>query len=63
MQLIGFTSNGEFNYLRMRGNSRPLSIIQIRQDVRNKYNKLGQKKLIDMLTPISKKMISVHSGC
>ena len=58
--MLGFTSNGEFNYLHVRGNSRPLSIFQIRQDVRTKYNRLGQKKMINMLTPISKKSANIY---
>ena len=53
----GFSSDGAFNYLRVRGNSRPLSIIQIRQDVRAKYNRLSQKTMLKMLTPISKKVL------
>ena len=47
----GFTSNGEFNSLRSRGYTRPLSMLQIRSDVRRKYARLGKKKMFDMLTP------------
>ena len=51
---IGFVSDGEFNYLRMKGYTRPLSVLQIRADVRRKYCRLSSKKLLAMLTPQSK---------
>ena len=38
--ISGFVSNGEFNYLRTKGYTRQLSVLQIRTDVRNKYIKL-----------------------
>ena len=47
----GFVSNGEFNYLRSKGCTRPLSVLQICADVRNKYSRLKQETLLDMLTP------------
>ena len=31
-----FVTNGEFNGLRMRGNSRPLYVLQVRSDARSK---------------------------
>ena len=49
--LIGFVSNGEFNYMRSRGYTRPLSVLQIRTDVRNKYNRMQANTLLNMLTP------------
>jgi len=49
----GFVSDGEFNNLRLKGYMRPLSVLQIRSDVRKKYNKLSSKKLQAMLTPQS----------
>ena len=49
----GFVSDGEFNYLRMKGYTRPLSVLQVRSDVRKKYSKLSSKKLLAMLTPKS----------
>ena len=51
---LGFVSDGEFNYLRMKGYTRPLSVLQIRADVRRKYSRLSPKKLLAMLTPNSK---------
>ena len=50
---IGFVTDGEFNYLRTKGYTRPLSVIQIRCNVRNKYcnSRLSHGKLIAMLTP------------
>jgi len=50
---LGFVSDGEFNYLRLKGYTRPLSVLQIRSDVRRKYSKLSSKKLSAMLTPKS----------
>ena len=47
----GFVSNGEFNYMRSKGYTRPLSVLQIRTNVRTKYNKIRQKTLLAMLTP------------
>ena len=35
----GFVSNGEFNYLRSMGYTRPLSVLQIRTDVHNMYSR------------------------
>ena len=49
-------SDGEFNYLRMKGYTRPLSVLQIQADGRRKYSRLSSKKLLAMLTPKSKFM-------
>lgn len=48
---IGFVTNGEWNSIRMKGNTRPLSVLQIRAEVRKKYATIGVKKLEGMLTP------------
>lgn len=50
--IIGFVANGEYNELRQSGYSRPLSVLKIKSDVRAKYLKIGEKKLLDMITPI-----------
>ena len=47
--LLGFVTNGEFNYMRSKGYTRPLSALQIRIDVRNKY-KIKAETLLNMLT-------------
>ena len=47
----GFCSNGEFNSLRVKGNTRPVSIFEIRRLSRKKYSQFGFKRLIAMLTP------------
>ena len=47
----GFTSNGEWNSLRSKGNSRPLSIFEVRSLARRKYSHLSAKRMIGMLTP------------
>ena len=49
--LVGFVTNGEFNYMRSKGYTRPLSVLQIRTDVHNKYNKIKAETLLNMLTP------------
>lgn len=54
---VGFVSNGEFNYMRSKGYTRPLSVLQIRTNVRSKYNKICQKTLLAMLTP-KRKLLS-----
>ena len=41
----GFVSDGELNYLRLKGYKRSLSMLQIRSDVRKKYSKPSSKKL------------------
>ena len=51
ISLAGFVSDGEFNYMRSKGYTRPLSILQIRTDVRNKFSKTKQDVLLCMLTP------------
>ena len=48
---IGFATNGEWNSLRENGNTRPLSIFEIRKRVRNQYGKLKESTLLKMLTP------------
>lgn len=50
MNGLGFVTNGEWNSLRTKGNTRPLSVHEIRAGVRKKYAKLGLKKLQGMLT-------------
>ncbi|XP_065889311.1 uncharacterized protein [Dysidea avara] len=52
MNVAGFTSDGEWNSLRTKGNSRPLSVFQIRADVRSKYTHMSMKRMIEMITPI-----------
>ena len=51
-ELVGFTSDGEWNSLRTKGNSRPLSVFQIRADVRSKYSHMSMKRMVEMITPI-----------
>jgi hypothetical protein len=51
MYLSGFTSNGEFNSLRCRGITRPLSVLQVRADVRGKYGGMRHGKMKGMLSP------------
>ena len=50
----GLVTNGEWNSLRTAGNTRPLSVFQIRSNVRSKYSRMGETKLMKMLTPVCK---------
>lgn len=52
--VTGFTTDGEWNTLRSKGNSQPLSILQIRSDANAKYAHMKQTKLIGMFTPMCK---------
>ena len=47
----GFTSNGEFNSLRCTGNTRPLTILQLKANCRAKYGAMGKQKMRAMLSP------------
>lgn len=49
--ISGFTSNGEHNSIRNRGYTRPLTVLQIRSDIRTKYSRLSETALTEMLTP------------
>ena len=50
--LLRFTTNGEFNSLRWKGNKRPLSVLQVRSDVRAWYQRKGLNTLMEMITPM-----------
>ena len=47
----GFVSNGEYNSFRVKGYTRPLSVLQLMLDARRKYSQMGVKKMSAMLTP------------
>lgn len=49
---IGFTTNGEFNSLRWKDNTRPLTVLQVKSEVRSRYQHKGFKTLMEMLTPV-----------
>lgn len=53
IHLLGFVSNGEYNVLRAKGYTRPLSVLKIKADVRVKYSKMGIKKMTEMISPES----------
>ena len=48
---VGFTTDGEWNSLRTKGYSRPLSVFQIRSDARSKFSRMSLKRMIAMITP------------
>ena len=58
--ITGFTTNGEFNSLRWKGNTRPLTILQVRTEARLKYQNKGLKTLMDMVTPCGTDKSYVH---
>ena len=47
----GFTSNGEFNSLRCTGNTRPLTVLQLKANCRAKYGAMGKQQMQAMLSP------------
>ena len=51
LKSVGFTTNGEWNSLRAQGNTRPLSVVQLRSIARSKYSHMGYQKMCGMLTP------------
>ena len=51
---LGFVTNGEWNSLRTRGNTRPLSVFQIRSEAKAKYSHTGLKQMIGMISPVRK---------
>ena len=52
--MIGFVSDGEFNFLRTKGYTRPLSVLQIQSNVRNKYSKMSLQKMLALISPKGK---------
>ena len=48
--VVGFCSDGEFNSLRNRGYTRPLSLFAVRSDVRSKYSRMSISTMKAMLT-------------
>jgi len=60
---VGFVTDGEWNSLRTKGNMRPLSVLQIRADVRAKYSRMGFKKLSEMLMPYCTYMCDCYAVC
>ncbi len=48
---IGFCSDGEFNSMRNRGYTRPVSVFLIRSQVHAKYARLSESIMLAMLTP------------
>ena len=47
---LGLVTDGEFNSLRSKGSTRPLSIVQIRSESRKKYARMSEAKMRGMLT-------------
>ena len=49
--VTGFVSDGEFNFLRAKGYTCPLSVFQVRSNVRNLYSRMSSRKMLGMITP------------
>lgn len=49
----GFVSNGEHNTMRVKGYTRPLSVLQIKSQAKKKYSRMGLSTMLWMLTPRS----------
>lgn len=47
----GMVTNGEHNGLRIKGNTRPLHVFQVRAEVRAKVARTSVKPLLAMLNP------------
>lgn len=48
--MVGFASNGEFNTMRVKGYTRPLSVLQIKAEAKQKYMKTALSTMKNMLT-------------
>ena len=51
---VGFVSNGEYNAFRIKGFSRPLSILKIRSLARNKVARMSVSKMEAMICLVGK---------
>lgn len=49
---VGFASHGEHNKLRAMGYTRPVSVLRIKADVKAKFSKFGEKRLLKMINPL-----------
>ena len=45
--LAGFTTDGEFNYLRTQGRSRPISVIELIKIARQEARQTGKKLIME----------------
>ena len=48
--VLGFITNGEWNSNCTKGNTRSLSVFQIQSDVRSKYSRMSEKRMLKMIT-------------
>ena len=51
VHITGFV---EYNSLRSKGYTRSLSVLAIKAESRAKYAKMGEQKMLKMITPMSK---------
>lgn len=49
-KFVGLVTDGEFNSLRAKGATRPLSVLQIKTDCRKKFSKLSTSTMQAMIT-------------
>ena len=50
MDTVGLVTDGEFNSLRTKGETRPVSILEVRSRVRNQVGSFSHRQLKNMLT-------------
>lgn len=48
---IGFVSNGEYNVFRLKGYTRPVSVLKLRSAARTKFSSTVISTMEKMLTP------------
>ena len=62
MHNVGSVSSGEFNSLRAKGYTRPISMFVVRSQVQNKYAKMSHKAMASMLTLGKYIIYYLHTG-
>ena len=49
--IVGFVSNGEYNVFRLKGYTRPVSVLKVKSNARNKFSSVAASTMEKMLTP------------
>ena len=48
---IGFVSNGKYNVFRLKGYTRPVSVLKVRSSARSKFSSIAISTMEKMLDP------------
>ena len=48
---IGFVSNGEYNVFRLKGYTRPVSVLKVRSSARSKFSSIAISTMEKMFDP------------